>query len=125
LVNGRVRVNAASGDSALLVPGQQATVHETSGKITTANVDVNRFASWKDNTIWFEETTVKEACAILENWYGVTISVTDKSVESCRITAKYRDEKLENVLKSFAFLLKVKYSISTDGKISIHGNGCK
>lgn len=124
LVEGSVMISRSDGDSALLKPNQQAVVADNQG-IVIRNVDVYRYISWKDNTIYFEETTLKEAVEVLERWYNADINVTNKKLLGCKITGQYRNESLENVLKSFQFLLKVDYSIGEDRRIKISGEGCK
>lgn len=125
LVEGKIKVRGDSGNSSVLTPGQQASIDYATSSITTKAVEVAKFISWKDNTIYFEETTLKNAIVILENWYNVDIELLNDSQENCKITAKYRDEPLENVLKSLQFLLKIEYNMDDGGRIIINGTGCK
>jgi ferric-dicitrate binding protein FerR (iron transport regulator) len=123
LVEGKVNVTSEGGNTTLL-PNQQAVISSHTADITTNDVDVARFISWKENLLFFEETSLKDAAQILESWYNVEVELDGAALEQCKITAKYKDESLENVLKSFQFLLKINYTIN-NGDVKISGKGCK
>lgn len=125
LVEGSVNIVSQHGKSKLLTPHQQAIVSLHNADIETKNVNVLRYVSWKDNILYFEQTTLKEAVAILETWYDVDIEIRDPVLEACVITAKYQDEPLENVLSSFQFLLNLTITGLDERNITISGKGCK
>jgi transmembrane sensor len=124
LVTGRVKVSAVAAETSItLKPSQQAIITQGKKMIDTASVDVTRFIEWKDNVVTFDDTPLNQVVAKLEEWYGVEIAVRSKSIESCRITARYDSESLENVLESLEFLLKGDYTL--EGKnVTLSGEGC-
>jgi ferric-dicitrate binding protein FerR (iron transport regulator) len=123
LVEGKVNVYMPNGQTATLTPNRQATIVRGSHRIDTQDVDVEQFVGWKDNTLHFNDVTVKEAFSIIENWYNVKIDVKDPGLMNCVITSKYQNESLENVLNSFRFMLKMDFTI--DGqRIIVTGKGC-
>jgi ferric-dicitrate binding protein FerR (iron transport regulator) len=123
LVAGSVRVMAS--DKIILVPGEQAVVDHTSQALRRKTVDVNKYIGWKDNILYFEEVKLQDAVAMLEDWYDVNIEIKSNALRNCLITAKYQNESLENVLKSFQFLLQAKINRDDLKNIIITGNGCK
>jgi transmembrane sensor len=125
LVEGKVNVVSPSGKSSQLNPNQQAVVALNSSEITTKDVNVLRFTSWKDNILFFEHTSLAEAIADIESWYAVTIKIEDPALLRCVITAKYQDEPLGNVLSSFQFLLNLNIRKFDETHYSINGKGCK
>ena len=125
LVSGKVKVIAGSGQSADLAPNQQAVMKPESGDILTREVDIVPYTCWKDNILFFERTSLKEAIEALESWYAVKIDIANPALERCLITAKYRDEPLGNVLSSFQFLLNLQITRISEGHYSINGTGCK
>lgn len=125
LVEGSVNVSGPDGRSALLKPRQQALVPLNSSEIITREVNTLRYTCWKDNILYFEETSLKEAITLLESWYGVEIDILNPALEKCVITAKYQNEPLGNVLSSLQFLLKLEINRREDGHITITGTGCK
>lgn len=125
LVEGSVMVSSSNGRPSTLKPNQQAIIDHVSSTVTTRNVDVERFVSWKDNQIYFHETRLADAVSVLENWYDVDISLENPALGNCVITAKYRDESLENILKSLQFLLNVEFDMTDRHKIIVRGYACK
>jgi transmembrane sensor len=124
LVDGKVDVSIPSGQTASLMPNQQALISRDAKKITTHQVDVEKYIEWKHNTLRFDDTSVREAFASLENWYNVEIDVNDPALLDCVITSKYINESLENVLNSFSFMLKMDFKI--DGNhVTVSGKGCR
>lgn len=123
LVEGKVNVSLPNGASTTLTPNLQATIARELKQIDTREVDVTKFTGWKDNTLDFDNTSVKEAFAIIENWYDVEIIVEDQQLLNCIITSKYQNESLENVLNSFRFILKMDFTINGQ-QITVSGKGC-
>jgi len=117
LVEGKIDVGGV-----ILNPNQQAIVrsHEP---VHVRDVDVAAFVDWKDNILRFDNMPLGEAVAMLEDWYGVEITLED-TLSTCTISATYRKETLKNVLTSISYMLKVTYQ--QDGnKIVLQGHGCK
>ena len=124
LVEGKVNVISAAHAS-LLSPNQLAVIDLKSGAIATMEVNVLAYTSWKDNTLFFEQTSLKEAVAILESWYAVRIDMLNPALAQCTITAKYQDEPLGNVLGSLQFLLTLDIIRLNETHYTINGTGCK
>jgi transmembrane sensor len=122
LVEGTVNVSTPNGKTVLLHPNQQATVSRGSD-ISTKQVSVDQYIAWKDNTLYFDHIKVKDAVIILENWYNVDIVLKNPSIENCIVTAKYENESLENVLKSFSYIFKVDFE-QNGRHVNIYGKGC-
>jgi transmembrane sensor len=124
LVEGKVDVTVPTGQTASLVPNEQALISRESTNITTHQVDVEKYIEWKSNTLRFDDTSVREAFSTIENWYDVEIDVNDPALLDCVITSKYKNESLANVLNSFRFMLKMDFKI--DGNhITVSGKGCR
>lgn len=124
LVEGKVNVSLPAGQTVALVPNEQALISQESKNITTQQVDVEKYIEWKSNTLRFDNTSVREAFATMENWYNVEIDVKDPTLLDCVITSKYKNESLENVLNSFTFMLKMDFKL--DGNhVTVSGQGCR
>ncbi|WP_285054517.1 FecR family protein [Pedobacter ginsengisoli] len=73
LLEGSVRVNAASNKSAVtLRPNQQATVTANAG-ITVKQVDPEMTVAWKNNKFMFESQGIQEIMKMVARWYNVEI----------------------------------------------------
>jgi ferric-dicitrate binding protein FerR (iron transport regulator) len=125
LVEGKVNVIASTGESLTLEPNEQALVDARSSALSKRSVNVLRYVSWKDNVLFFEQTSLGEAVTEIEKWYGVDIDIANPAVRRCVITAKYDDEPLGNVLGSLQFLLNLKIKRLDNGHYVISGKGCR
>jgi transmembrane sensor len=123
LVEGKVRVSSA-GQEAALEPGQQAVVTAVAKRITTQSVDPKQFIAWKDNVLFFNRTSLADAAEKIEDWYDVDVTISAGEIQNCLITGSYKDESLDNVLKSFEFLLEGNISRSGN-RVTITGTKCK
>lgn len=89
-------------------------------KYTKTDSDIN--TAWTHNTIHLHNNTLKETASILENWYNLKISFEDKKLEKLRISGKYKNEKIENIIKSIALLKHLKIDTLTTKHILIREN---
>jgi transmembrane sensor len=123
LVTGKVKVNSATQESSL-EPGYQAIVTDGNDNIRKVKVNVADFISWKDNVLVFRDASLEEAVAILEEWYDAKIKI-HTSLKACTISGEYKNESLENVIRSFEFLLNAKADFADEKNITLTGSGCK
>lgn len=126
VVTGKVKVNSHgqndTSNEVLLVPNQQAFYN---GMLSKREVDISQFIAWKEKVIHFEEVTLEEAVVVLERWFNVSIALEGENIGQCKISGKYINENLINIMKSFEYILGVEYSIEGNNKLIIEGNGCK
>ncbi len=122
VATGKVKVSArrASGaaQEVILMPDEQAY---EDGQLHKREVDIDQYLAWKDKTIRFDEATLAEAATVLERWFDVSIEIEDKNIRQRRISAKYRDESLVNIMKSFEYILGVEYRFGDGQKLVIGG----
>lgn len=120
LVTGKVQVNIESYTSSfednefILGPGEEIRIEGTGGKVVKDLFDVERITSWKNGTLYFKYATLEEVVQSLENWYGVDVQLIGKPPYQWKLTAKFSNENLENVLLSLSHSQGIKYVI--DGK---------
>lgn len=118
VLTGRVEVSSASGNKVVIVKNQQADLkHNADFHISTD--DSSEGIAWASNTIILKKTTLSETAKIIENWYNVDITFEDQEIKKFTISGKFKDEKLENVLESIAFLKQLKIIYLTQNHIVI------
>ncbi|HEX8545942.1 MAG TPA: FecR domain-containing protein [Cytophagaceae bacterium] len=118
---GKVEVSSPSGKKVQLIKNQQASLKEDSD-FSLLKENSRDGIAWTENIIILKNTTLAETAKIIENWYNVQIDFEDKSLEELTISGKFKEEKLENVLESIAFLKQVKIIYITKNKILIRRN---
>ncbi|MBP1222959.1 FecR family protein [Flavobacterium sp. 1355] len=118
VLTGKVEVSSASGNKVVIVKNQQADLKRNANFHISAD-DSSDGIAWASNTIILKNTTLSETAKIIENWYNVDITFEDQEIKKLTISGKFKDEKLENVLESIAFLKQLKIIYITQNQIVI------
>lgn len=118
VLTGKVELNSASGKKIILTKNQQANFQVNSGFYVTKEESIEKIA-WTHNVIVLKHTTLGATAKILENWYNVTIDFEDTALEKLVISGKFKEEKLQNVLSSIAFVKDLKIEYLTKNHIVI------
>ncbi len=99
LVEGKVRVTAAS-QRHTLQPGQQATVTPgATGMEVTPNADLDQILAWKNGAINFNGLSLEQAMRQLERWYDIEV-VYERGVPAVHLWGELgRNVSLNSLLK--------------------------
>jgi transmembrane sensor len=127
LVRGKVvieTVDNRNGKTIELEPNQQAVFNHESNDIELHEVDANRYASWTNGSLVFEDDQVYDVLKTLERWYGVQIRVQEKSNLDCRLTARIDKETLSETMALLHALTGMRYTVN-DGEVIIQGKICE
>ena len=68
--------------------------------------------AWREGYLMFESTPMDAIIRRMERWYGVSITVNDPNILNFRITAKFDNESLTQVLDIFKLSSNIKYRIN-------------
>ena len=118
-------VDEKSGDTASVILGAGETGILESGsrrpvRISHADSD-NLF--WANRSLDFRGTPISAVIKILQQYYPVTITVSDPAILECRLTASFADDTIDGILAviagSFGLGLEVKGQ-----NYQLKGNGC-
>ena len=105
----------------ILTKNQQATFKENhKPKISKGNSE--DFNAWIRKMIILKDTSLENTAKIIENWYDVDIQFANDSLKQLKITGKFNDEKLSNVLKSLALIKNLKIDSTNKKQIIIRAN---
>ncbi|MEE1897796.1 FecR domain-containing protein [Flavobacterium rakeshii] len=121
VLTGKVQVSDEAGKKVFLIKNEQAE-YTTQNEFVLSKENSSDGIAWTKNIIILKDNTLAETARILENWYNVTIKFEDSSLENLTMTGKYKNEKLENILESIAFLKEVKIDYLTKNQIIIRRN---
>ncbi|MBK5261065.1 MAG: FecR domain-containing protein [Peptostreptococcaceae bacterium] len=106
--------NTITGEKVQLRPGDQATFHLETNKITLQAVNTELYTSWKENMLRFENAKFADVVKKMERWYDVKIDV-DKAIDpSRRYTMTIKTESLREMLRLLSFTTPMKYEIKED-----------
>ncbi|MBF4516997.1 FecR domain-containing protein [Flavobacterium sp. ANB] len=118
VLTGKVEVTAPTGKKVQITKNQEADLITNSDFQISEEDSMERIA-WTSNIIILKNTTLGETAKIIENWYNVDITFEDQALQKLTISGKFKEEKLENVLESIAFLKQLKIDYITQNHIVI------
>lgn len=98
-------------DKVIIEPGTRAVVDNINGSIIESSENTERFTAWRNGMMIFDNTPFDEVAKQLERWYGTEIIVKDPAIYRYKITTKFKDETLKDVLEMLEISspIKIRY----------------
>lgn len=104
-----------AGGTALLAAGKSARVTKTDTE--------NNVWGYATHRLVFKDTPMKAVIKDIEKAYACSISVANKNIAKCRLTATFDNDSIEKVVNLIAEILNLK--VKQDGKdYTLEGDGC-
>jgi ferric-dicitrate binding protein FerR (iron transport regulator) len=107
LVEGKVRLAVKQGDKlterGTLNPGQMGVYCDSTGKVRTEEVSVDKYIAWRYGNLIFRDDKMEDVVKRLSRWFNVEIHINDPEINSYIYKASFRNENLLQVLN----LLKI------------------
>jgi ferric-dicitrate binding protein FerR (iron transport regulator) len=85
------RVGGSAAPSVIVTRGMMAVAGTDGALRLRSGVAVDRYVSWSDGRLTFEDTPLAEAAAELGRWYDLDIRLGDARLRSKRLTASFDD----------------------------------
>ncbi len=114
LITGKVKVEDQTNldHQALLNPGEGIQANQEKNLWKQGKFDKDEILAWMNKTLVFSNTPIKEAIVILENWYGVRFAISGEIPKDLKVSGKFKDETLQNILEGLNFSARLDtYSI--------------
>jgi ferric-dicitrate binding protein FerR (iron transport regulator) len=87
-------------------------------------MDPNVF-SYANRIFEFNDLSFKEAAGFLEKAYGVKFITENNNLYNCRITTRFDNKSIEEILDILAYTLSFEYTIDKkNNQVLISGDGC-
>lgn len=93
-----------------LLPNQQLEINTQSGLYTFNEADAATVSSWIKNDFNFYNTALKDIAAALEHHYGVEIEFTDPELAAIKLTAKFSNSSMVQVMDGLSELSGLAYT---------------
>lgn len=101
VTRGRVKVSNQNTTLGVIIENQQIVYNKQKSISVQKKVNAETFITWKEQDLLFDNVTVEEATAILEERFNVRIIFKDSLIRSNRFTTSFsKGENLEQLLKS-------------------------
>ncbi len=107
---------------ATLIPNDFLVLDKQTGNIRLENRNLDKYISWHQNVLIFDDSPMPEVAVALERWYGVKVIVADPEINKYRFTTTFENESLFRVLELLELsspAIKINY---TSGKINKQTN---
>ncbi|WP_192349726.1 FecR family protein [Algoriphagus sp. Y33] len=114
LISGKVEVKSTEVQDFTdqLLPGEQMITLAHSRSWEKESFAEEEILAWLNKTIIFDKTPLPEAIKVLENWFGVSISLNNFRDQNLTLSGKFKDETLHNILEGLSYTARFKYDIN-------------
>lgn len=120
VVTGKVEVNSKENLAwkSILIKNQWISIKKQEAP-QLSNDDAKDFNAWTKNILIFQNSSLRETAITLENQFDVTILFEKRELEELRITGKFKEENLNNILNSIALVKQLEIQFLTKNKIYV------
>ncbi len=117
LTSGSVRIDY-DGQSArrevMMEPGDLAVL-DPKGQVKVAkNQDIKAFSAWKEQRFVFDDTSVVDIAATIEENFGVHVAIADQETGLRTISGNFKTQNADELLKTISEVLNLKMSATSD-----------
>lgn len=117
------RVLFSAENKVELEKGDKGTL-DSSGKISKSRSVETDFYSHKTRTLIFEKTEMKKVAEVLNSIYESQIEFSDETIRNCRLTATFRDQKLDEIIEVITATFNL--DVNKENEIlKLSGQGCE
>lgn len=107
----------------LLQAGDKGTYRSVDNSLVkTENLD-NNYLSWKTGQLILQNSTLEEALEVINRHYGVQVTLENPVMAQCRITTRFDDQPLQEVVEEISLLLGATFDQTADGYV-VKGDKC-
>lgn len=126
VTKGKVKVENKQGEYSILKRNEQITVDVKSSHIQKQTVDADAVIAWKKPYFLFNDVTMAEAAAQLQQFFHVTIVFDNPALENCNVTASFvGQESLEQIMTVLSKINNMQYTLIDPATIKLSGEGCQ
>lgn len=122
LVAGKVKLSATNqrgfSEIGTMQPGERVIFNQQSRKALIQQVEVEKYISWKNGLLIFEDEPMNEVVKRLSRWFNADITIQDASINEYQYRAKFRHENLEQVLNLLHISAPIDYRIEPSKELA-------
>lgn len=112
LVHGTVNLERGNGNKAFLemIPGEHTKYDKLNGYTVTTTGKIDKYISWKDGKIIFEDTPITDVADRLSKMFNVEIHISE-DIKDYNFTVTIIDEPLFQILDLMTIAAPVNYTV--------------
>jgi transmembrane sensor len=93
----------------VMVKGQYSELTGNGYPSVPRLVDLDKYLSWMNREMYFQNVPLTEVLAQLERWYDVEISLLDRTLADDRITFFMENKPLQDILGVLSLIVDIHY----------------
>lgn len=113
-----------SVNTIILNAGESAVYSKNRKQFTTSLLPDSNAIAYKTGIFNFNNTSLELVAATLNEVYETEIVISDAKTKSCKLTATFRNEKIENIADIISATFNLKLKTETN-KIILSGGNCE
>jgi len=124
-ISGNVEVSVESGkvmfyekndtsNVVYLTKGNRGIFASHDKRITKSTVQTKNYLAWETGVLLFKNNTLPEVCDVLSNHFNTSIIVDNTDLLTKKLTARYQNKSLPEVLELIKIALDVEYATQGD-----------
>ena len=86
-------------------------VFETRLTSSKENKQIDKYISWHQNILIFENTPMSEVATMIERWYGVKINILDEEIKHYHFNGTIENETIQDVMQILKMTLAISYTV--------------
>lgn len=113
LIEGSIKVaGLTSGNTVLLIPGQQAKLSTTGELSINRNPDIESVLAWKNEKFVFQNADLKSIMRQLERWYDISVSYEGNGYTDEYVGIISRNVNISQILKMLEKTSEARFQIN-------------
>lgn len=121
LDQGKVAVSH-NDNKMLLEPGKLVSYNKTTHQFSKQSI-LGNHNQWRNNVLELNNISLEKAIPVIERWFNEKIVVDNNKLNTCLVTANFKDPKIDEVLEIITSILSIE-SEKVNGVYHIKGNNC-
>ena len=125
VISGKVELSGKKENSEkiILIKGESAQIYKSTNKIQKEEkVNINKYFL-QTKTLVFKDTELYIVAEILSEAYNIQITIENKEIKFCPLTATFKDAELNEILEIISNTFKIKVK-KIDNNYVFTGEGC-
>lgn len=125
VISGKVAVSSLRSPQKkiILLPNEKGWV-DKNDFVSYEKIAEENYAAWKEDRIVFQNTDLGEVVETLQEYYGVSMHITNAELLSCRFTGRFEKSSLHEVLQVLSSTFNLTFN-DKEGVYTLAGKGCR
>lgn len=127
VLTGKVNLSSSTDATGVDVLPHEKVIYRNNGEFEKQVPAAQEIVAITENTQYnmqFTNERMREVVERMERKFNITVKLSDKSIQRCKITADFTDRSLESSLQLITEVLDVEYAIQGN-TVTLTGTGCK